>query len=229
VVTTKTFRFASLSAALGVSLVGCSGSDISSDPTAATHDVRVTLQVASPAVAEAGGVSAAPTAKVTLDAVASLTFTVTALQLPQRCAESEDTVESECDGGGWLSLTLTNATPLDFMALPPEGESPVIIGAGTVPEGEYDRVRIFVADEEIVFLESFTVGQVTYEADVEYEVEIPSGDNTGIKTDLAVTVQADDEGNVQDVALLFDSEATFNGVVATGSGRIKLPPVLKTR
>jgi hypothetical protein len=115
------------------------------------------------------------------------------------------------------------------MALPSEDESPVIIGAGTVPEGEYDRVRIFVEDEEIVFLETFTVGQVTYEADVEYEVEIPSGDNAGIKTDLAVTVQADDEGNVQDVALLFDSEATFNGVVTTGSGRIKLPPVLKVR
>jgi len=164
-----------------------------------------------------------------MDAVASLTLTVTGLDLHKRCEEGEEGTEDECEAGGWQSLTLDTQATIDLMALPTEDQPPVIIAAGTVDPGEYDQVRLFVTDEMIVFLESFTVGQVTYDADVEIDVEIPSGQHTGIKTDLAITVAADGEGNVQDVELLFDPEATFNGVVATGSGTIKLPPVLKAR
>jgi hypothetical protein len=63
----------------------------------------------------------------------------------------------------------------------------------------------------------------------EYEVVIPSGDNTGIKTDLSFTVTEDGEGNADEVNLLFDAEATFRGVTATGSGKVMLPPVLKAK
>ncbi|MEJ2237371.1 MAG: DUF4382 domain-containing protein [Gemmatimonadales bacterium] len=214
--------------------VGCGG-DIATDPRTTEQEVRVTLQVASPGATALEVAAAAPAAKLMLDAVASLRLTVTGLDLHKRCeegeegTEDEEVTEDECEAGGWQSLTVENQDPIDFMALPTEGQPPIIIAAGTVAVGEYDHVRLFVTDEVIVFLESFTVGQVTYDADVEIDVEIPSGAHTGIKTDLAITVAADGEGNVQDVGLLFDPDATFNGVVATGSGTIKLPPVLRAR
>lgn len=213
---------------------GC-GDDIATDPGTTKQEVRVTLQVTSPEATALEGADAAPAAKIMMDAVASLSLTVTGLDLHKVCdedeegTEEEEWTEGECEAGGWQSLTLENQAPIDLMALPTEDQPPVIIAAGTVDAGEYDHVRLFVTDEVIVFLESFTVGQVTYEADVEIDVEIPSGEHTGIKTDLAITVAADGEGNVQDVELLFDPDATFNGVVATGSGTIKLPPVLKAR
>ena len=55
---------------------------------------------------------------------------------------------------------------------------------------------------------------------------IPSAQNSGIKADIDLAV---DEGNVEDVGLLFDADATFRHVVGTGNGRVLMPPVLKAR
>ena len=117
----------------------------------------------------------------------------------------------------------------NVVVLPEPDESPVVIASGSVPVGSYRKVRLFVQDEIVVFAESVTVGNSVYDMDTEYPVTIPSGDNTGIKTDLSFTVTADEDGNVAEVNLLFDSEATFRGVTATGNGKVMLPPVLKAK
>jgi len=136
----------------------------------------------------------------------------------------------ECaKNGGWIPFVLDEPLTVDFMALPAPNESPVVIASGSVPVGTYRNVRLFVEDEFVVFSEPFTVGNSVFDMDTEYPVVIPSAEKTGIKTDLTFTVTADNEGNEEEVNLLFDTEATFRGVTATGSGKVMLPPVLKAK
>ena len=154
---------------------------------------------------------------------------ITGIQILPYCEDA-----GQHDGPGqcedrWVSLELAEEdwVELDLMALPTEGESPIVIAAGSVPVGEYHRARLFVNSAKVVFSESFTVGQATYEGGVEYDVEIPSAQNTGIKVAIDLVVEDDGEGNGLEVGLLFDADATIKGVVGTGNGKVILPPVLK--
>lgn len=224
-------------ALLGV-LAGCS------EPTGtalvATGDVTITLQqAAAPSlnlVADLDdGAVAAPEARVPASMVSSLEVTITDVQLLRRCDAEEDgqlgdEEDPECgEDYGWYPLTLDEPVTVDLATLPAEDAPPVVIAAGALPVGDYENIRLFVQDEKVVFAEAFSVGQSLFDADTEYSVEIPSGDNTGIKTDLTLVVTADADGNPEAVNLLFDSDATFRGAVATGSGKVILPPVLKVR
>lgn len=204
-------------------------------------DVTVTLQrteVLSASVVAAeiyGDITAAPEGNVSADQVKSLRMTIVSIEMLRDCEaddESGDGVQSngECaENGGWIPFELAEPLTVDFMALPAPDETPVVIGSGSLPVGSYRNVRLFVQDEMVVFSESFTIGNSPFDKDTEYPVEIPSGENTGIKTDLSFTVTEDDDGNEEEVNLLFDTEATFRGVTANGAGRVMLPPVLKAK
>ena len=214
---------------------GCSeptgfGSDVGSGVVTVTLQ-RAALPALNLAAALDDGAVAAPEARVPVGIVASLEVTITDVQLLRRCDEGEEDGEADqdCEGGGWYPLTLDEPVVVDLVALPGEDEPPVVIAAGDLPVGDYHNIRLFVRDETVVFAEAFSVGNSLFDSDTEYSVEIPSGDNTGLKTDLALTVADDGEGNGEEVNLLFDSAATFRGVVATGSGKVLLPPVLKVR
>lgn len=112
------------------------------------------------------------------------------------------------------------------MALPSAFADPLVIAVGAVDAGEYRMVRLLVSGGTIVFEQAVTVGQFTFDPDEPdgYEVTIPSGAQTGLKTDLAFTVG---EGGSTVVNLLFDEGATFQNVTATGSGTVILTPVLR--
>ena len=220
-----------LAAAVGCSDTGNLG------PGDGMGDVTVTLQrteVLSASVVDAA-VTTAPEGRVPGDQVKSLTVTITSIEMLKVCEADEgagDGIQSngECaKNGGWIPFVLDEPLTVDFMALPAPNESPVVIASGSVPVGTYRNVRLFVEDEFVVFSEPFTVGNSVFDMDTEYPVVIPSADKTGIKTDLTFTVTADNEGNEEEVNLLFDTEATFRGVTATGSGKVMLPPVLKAQ
>ena len=224
-----------LGAVMGCSDTGALG------PGEATGDVTVTLQrtaVLSASVVAAaleGEITTAPEGKVPGDQVKSLRVTITSIEMLRDCEADKGACDGiQCDGectayGGWILLELNEPVTVDFVALPEPHESPVVIASGSVPVGSYRKVRLFVEDEIVVFAESFTVGNSVYDMDRDYPVTIPSGDKTGIKTDLSFTVAEDAEGNAEEVNLLFDSEATFRGVTATGNGKVMLPPVLKAK
>lgn len=148
--------------------------------------------------------------------VTSLTITVTDIQVRQVIDdEAADTL-------GWIAFALDDAVELDLMALPVEGDSPVTIATGTLPEGDYAGVRLMISGANIVLNTTIAVGQATFAADSTHAVRIPSAENTGLKTDIAFTVEAD-----TDVNLLFSPDATFQNVTATGNGQVILAPVIK--
>jgi hypothetical protein len=89
---------------------------------------------------------------------------------------------------------------------------------------------MIVADASIYFNNMISVGNQTYDVDMEYAVDVPSGAQSGLKTDVSFTVEADPAtADPLAVNVLFDPDMTFNNVTATGSGRVKLTPVIKTR
>lgn len=149
--------------------------------------------------------------------VESLVVTVTEIQfLPKN--------ESGDDDAMWESLLIERAVDLDLMALPTEGDSPIVIASGEVEVGDYRMVRLFVGDATIMLNTAISLGQaITFDAgEPGHEVMIPSGTETGIKTDAEFSVIAD-----TDVNLLFDPASTFLNVTATGNGQVILAPVIR--
>lgn len=143
-----------------------------------------------------------------------------------------DTADGTCndeDAPCWTWLDLPEVLRIDLMALPTEEDSAVVIAAGDVPVGEYRKVRLLVGDASIYFNEAISVGNQAFDMDTEYPVDVPSGAQSGLKTDASFTVLADDLGDPTAVNVVFDPDLTFNNVTATGSGKVKITPVLKVR
>lgn len=113
------------------------------------------------------------------------------------------------------------------MALPTSGESPLVIAAGQVPVGDYRMVRLVTSGATIYFNTTVQVGPAIFDPDTGYDVTIPSGSETGLKTDATFTVAAAEGGNPTEVSLLFDEGTTFKNVTATGSGKVMLSPVIR--
>jgi hypothetical protein len=193
-------------------------------------EVHVTLgQTSSAILAQIVAAPEGPAGRVARDNIDSLGVRVIGIQLLPYCEEAgEQNGDGQCEDL-WVPLDLAEPVELDLLALPFEGDAPIVIGAGSVPVGEYHKVRLFVDNAVVYFFETFTVGQSEFLGGEEYPLEIPSAQNSGIKVAINLAVEDDGEGNGQEVGLLFDSEATFKHVVGTGNGRVLMPPVLKAR
>jgi len=196
----------------------------------ATGDVEVTLQQSAAIVAQVVSDWSASIvsgdASMTLiepDTVESLTVRVTTIQfLPQGRDETDD--------GSWVTLALGTPVLLDLMELPAEGESPLVIVSGTVEVGTYGHVRLYTDSAAIQFKGPISLGAASdFDGGVDYQVEIPSVEQTGINTDVSFTVEADADGIVNEVNLLFDTGSTFQNVAATGTGMVMLTPVINER
>ncbi len=196
-----------------------------------TGNVQVTMQkivseTATQALAD-GFASAADDSYVPIDLgnVESFTVQITSIEFLPVTAEEEN-------DAAWIRLpldpavALDPAVTLDLLALPTSGDSPIVIAAGPVDQGAYRMVRLLVSGGTIVFYTDVSVGQFTFDPEEPggYSVTIPSGAQTGLKTDLAFTVG---EGGSTEVSLLFDEGATFQNATATGSGTVILTPVLR--
>ena len=191
---------------------------------AGTGNVQVTMQkIASATATQAlvdGFASVADGSYPPIDPENVMSFTVEITSI-----EFLPVVEDDGDAE-WISFDI-DPVNLDLMALPPVFAAPLLIADGPVDQGEYRMVRLLVSGGTIVFEQAVTVGQFTFDPEEQpdgYEVTIPSGTQTGLKTDLAFTVG---EGGSTELTLLFDPDATFRNATATGSGAVILTPVLR--
>lgn len=132
--------------------------------------------------------------------------------------------------GEWQTLVLDAPVTLDLMALPTEAEGSIVIGSGTVPVGSYRKVRLMVGEGEIVFTGPLSVGAAaTFDGGTPYPVTIPSGDQTGLKTDVSFEVTAGEGGTANAANIVFVPGTTFQNVTVTGNGRVMLSPVLRSK
>ena len=233
-------------------VVAVAGACSDSTGSRAMGAVEVSMQQVSAPFASAGGslqLSLSPsaaTARVDKEKVDSLFVWVSRigfLPVDSMAADSSDADSTAADSTQsdttdadvddqypWIWMDLDSVIRIDLMALPADTDSVVVIGAGMVPAGDYRKVRMIVVDASAYFNDTISVGNQEYDVDTEYHVDVPSGAQSGLKTDIAFTVVADEgTGDPTAVNVLFDPNMTFDKVTATGSGRLKIKPVLKSR
>lgn len=245
----RSFRqIKTLAAAAGLVLVAGACGEVSGVGDG-MGSVQVTLQEATAEAlfqVVAADFAAAPeetAGRVPRDSVKLLQVTVTGIQILPYCEDAgEENGDGQCEDP-WETLDLGDdpAYELDLLKLPSEDNAALEITAeSAVPEGDYHKIRLFVSVAKVAFAHTFTVGHSTFaafdseegvdpddpETWVKHDVEIPSAQNSGIKADIEIHVEG---AEVTEIGLLFDADATFKNVIATGSGRVKMPPVLKVR
>ncbi len=207
-----------------------------------TGTVEVTMQQVSAPMAQLAEVFLSPTgatARVEKEKVDSLFVwfsRIGFLPVDSMAADSSDSTSADSTDNGdddaypWIWMDLDSVVRIDLMALPADTDSVVVIATGSVPAGDYRKLRMIVADASVYFNDVIPVGNKVFGVDTAYAVDVPSGAQSGLKTDAWFTVEADaDTGDPMAVNVLFDPNMTFSNVTATGSGRVKIKPVLKTR
>ncbi len=205
---------------LGLAAMVAACSDTTGTSGSGMHRVDVTLQqtdgmlLAAPIMAAAG----ASQGRISIDQVDSLFLTITTISFLPVLAE-DDTTEAS-----WQVIELSEPLTFDLLALPAEEDSALVIASGTLPEGDYERMRFLISASSIFLNTGVTVGNSPFAPDISHEVKVPSGSTSGLKTDLSFTVVTDTSVN-----LLFSALATFDKVTATGNGQIILSPVLKAK
>ena len=90
------------------------------------------LFLAAPIMTAAG----ASQGRISVDQVDSLFLTITTISFLPVLAE-DDTTEAS-----WQVIELSEPLTVDLLALPSEEDSAVVIASGTLPEGEYERMRL---------------------------------------------------------------------------------------
>lgn len=124
-------------------------------------------------------------------------------------------------GGGWIEAGSVNGV-VDLLNLPADG---VTLTEGSLPEGSYRALRFQLTDvPTIVLNEDVRVGKTDYPAG-EHELVIPSADDAGMR--LIADFEVTDDGQV--LTVLVDGPATVRKVIATGSGMLKIAPVLRVQ
>lgn len=123
--------------------------------------------------------------------------------------------------GGWVEAGSVDAV-VDLLNLPADG---VALAEGSLPEGFYRALRFQLTDvPTIVLNEDITVGRTVYPAG-EHELVIPGADGAGMR--LTADFEVTDDG--QTLTVLVDGPAMVRNIIATGSGALKIAPVLRVQ
>lgn len=164
-------------------------------------------------------------ANVPLSAVDSILVTLTAVEALRASADSATT--DTTGAGGWTRIELTAPQLVDLLRLPSDSTGGLQLARGVLPEGDYGNLRLRFSDAFITFNREVTVGPQSFPARQRITLEIPSGRNTGIKVPSAGFRVGSD--TTADVRVSFDPASSVANITATGSGRVKMSPVLNGR
>jgi len=232
--TARRLRQALSTLLVGIALTGCAAS---TEPGVGRLDV-VMSQTSSELAARVAISEMAVLAGVPLESVQSILITVQRIEVHRVGSDDDDEAEGEgsesegADGtedndegsGAWISVDLVaGGVTVDLI-----GMSPQEIASDAVPGGTYNKLRLFFSSPStITFSEDVTVdGGSAYEADTVYELEIPSGGNTGIKVQTGFFDVSD--GETETVEVVVDVANSVKNVTANQNG-VKMTPVIVGR
>jgi len=108
---------------------------------------------------------------------------------------------------GWFVINNTAAT-YDLLVL--RNGASVVLGNNSLDAGHFTQIRLIIGTGSNVVVDGIT-----------YPLEIPSGEQTGVKLNHAFDIQA---GLLYELLLDFDAERS---IVLTGNGQYKLKPVIR--
>jgi hypothetical protein len=214
-----------VAAALAAVLIPAFGLVACDSGVTGTQDARtsVTLsQAGSGSAALASQVMATRTdlSQVSLDAVTSIVVQINRVEV-HRAGATDD----EENGGGqpaWVSLNVEEQE-LDLINDLADGTT-VTIAEGELSAGDYDQVRLFIEGATIVFSEPQPVPGEGDQTVSEAQLTIPSVGQTGIKVPGASFTVGEDAGATVDIE--FDADTSVQNITITGTGDVKMNPVL---
>ena len=205
-----------------LALAGATLACSDSGPTLAPSQARISIDAGI-----AGQLTAGLSASVAGTEVAISPDTVKSLTIQFTDVAFLPVGASETDGTSWQTLTLPAPVTLDLMALPTQTAGSVEIAAGSVPVGQYQMVRLMVGEGEIVFKGPISLGgAANFDGETGYAVTIPSGSQTGIKTDVSFEVTEGQDATANAAYLVFTPGTTFQNVTVTGTSGVMLTPVI---
>jgi hypothetical protein len=108
---------------------------------------------------------------------------------------------------GWFVINNNTAT-YDLLTL--RNGANVVIGNGSLDAGNYTQIRLIIGAGSNVVVDG-----------VSYPLEIPSGEQTGLKLNHTFDIQ---NGLIYELMLDFDAERS---IVLTGNGQYKLKPIIR--
>jgi hypothetical protein len=200
--------------ALPLLVLGCDSQENALGPGAQGGETQILIgRVGSVSASVAAAMSAVSSPPVEFSDVESLELVI-------------DRVEAHRVGGGaWTAIELEPVT-IDLAAI---GEGMTAeVAAGELPAGTYNQLRFFLASSTVTFLNDITVGNETFVAGKIYDLDIPSVENSGLKINTAhFTVEETADESAETVLVLFDPAATTASIGVTGSGRVRMSPVLR--
>ena len=116
-------------------------------------------------------------------------------------------VEVHNSNGGWIVINNTTAT-YDLLLL--RNGASVVLGDHPLDAGHYTQIRLIIGTGSNVVVDGVT-----------YPLEIPSGEQTGVKLNHSFVIE---DGLLYELLLDFDAERS---IVVTGNGQYKLKPVIR--
>jgi hypothetical protein len=114
---------------------------------------------------------------------------------------------SSDSNSGWFVINNNTAT-YDLLRL--RNGASVILGDNSLDAGSYTQIRLIIG-----------IGSNIVVNGVVYPLEIPSGEQSGVKLNHAFVIQ---DGLLYELLLDFDAERS---IVVTGNGQYKLKPVIR--
>ncbi|UCG75041.1 MAG: DUF4382 domain-containing protein [Gemmatimonadota bacterium] len=138
--------------------------------------------------------------------------------------QEEGGEESEGDAGaGWQTLTLSDGGTIDLVNVPES--SGLVVAGGELPAGRYNNLRFFYSSAILRLGTAITVRGTEIPAG-DYDLLIPSGEQTGLKVPLgAFQVEA---GELETLIIEVLSNASVSSIRWNGNG-FRISPVLKQR
>jgi hypothetical protein len=210
-----TYQVLGLITLAGPLVLGCSDSTGLGDPA----PISVTLQQASSAGAPSLQIRSpeGASAVITLADVDSLNVRVTRVEALPVVNQGDST------DGAWQSVDVVGSGFLNLVKLPTVGG--IVVGADSVPSGDYGNLRFFMEDMTIWFNKQIPVGQILFMPNTPYTVTLPSGTQSGLKTKATFTIP---DGGGQ-VSIVFDGSATLANLTVVGTGAVIAAPVLRQK
>ena len=203
-------------------LAGALFSATACDSTGPNDDARMNVRLSADNSMQLSAVllgDDAGAAPLSLSAVDSINLRITAIEALRTDGDSTEQRVT-------LSLRDSALTMINLLDLPSTDSSAWLLARGDIPAGTYNgiRLRFDVATATITLNDTVSVGQQTWLPGT-YPLEVPSAQNNGIKVPMAsIVIGADSTANV---VLKFDGNTTVH-TVATGSGVLKMSPVLRS-
>lgn len=187
-----------------------------SDSSGPQGEARVYMTKSAATSADANFISSEMGA-VPLSAVDSINIVLTSIQAVST---------SDSAGGVTINLSGSGTRNINLLKLSTLGSDSTLLARGDLAPGTYNSVRLRFSSATITLKQAVTVGTASF-APGTYDLTVPSGLQSGIKIAGGSFTVADNAST--SITLSFDPSATVGTIVATGSNKLMMSPVINVR